>query len=210
MAKQDFFQEHWQDDEGRPTKGLSCGRGFTICWNSSGGTVQSSGEIVYLGAQLEDVLSAVMSRIAYYQESKFACDENAQAFSELEAALSITSIDKPDENIFHEHWTDSDGNPAGGFSSGDYFAISWQNGPLGRIGTADRREPNGAFVETVLQAIIDRGQLLLDYPPHRYISKTMKSDGLKFVAHLKKANGILDARTKRRTEAKTEGTHEGN
>ena len=209
MAKQNFFQEHWQDDEGKPTKGLSCGRGFTICWNSAGGTVQVSGEIVYLGAQIEDVLSAVISRIAYYQEGKFACDENAQALSELEAALSIECIDTPDDNIFNEHWTDSDENPAGGFSSGDYFAISWQNGPLGRIGTADRREPNGAFVETVLQAIIDRAQLLLDYPPHRFISENMKSDGVKFVAHLRKANEILDSRTKRRAKAGTEGTHEG-
>lgn len=210
MAKQDFFQEHWQGDAEYPRKGISCGRGFTICWDSSGGTVQPSGEIVYSGAQIEDVLSAVVSRIAYYQESKFACDENAQALSELEAALSIECIDKPDENIFNEHWTDSDGNPAGGFSSGDYFAISWQNGPLGRMGTADRREPNGAFVETVLQAIIDRTQLLLDYPPLLYISESMKADGLKFVAHLRKANEILDARTKRRVAAKTEGTHEGN
>ena len=51
---------------------------------------------------------------------------------------------------FEEHWSDKDGNPAGGVSSGRGFAISWQNGPLGR--GVERREPNGAFVEDVIAA----------------------------------------------------------
>ena len=55
---------------------------------------------------------------------------------------------------FEEHWNDVDRNPAGGVSSGRGFAISWQNGPLGRGN--DRREPNGAFVEDVIQAVIGR------------------------------------------------------
>lgn len=55
---------------------------------------------------------------------------------------------------FEEHWCDADGNPAGGVSSGKGFVCSWQNGPLGRGN--DRREPNGAFVEDVIQAVIGR------------------------------------------------------
>ena len=53
-----------------------------------------------------------------------------------------------------ENWTDSEGNPAGGVASGRGFTISWQNGPLGR--GEERREPNGAFVEDVIQAAIHR------------------------------------------------------
>jgi len=45
---------------------------------------------------------------------------------------------------FSEHWRDDKGRPAGGVSSGRGFAISWQNGPLGRGN--ERRDPNGAFV----------------------------------------------------------------
>ena len=55
---------------------------------------------------------------------------------------------------FSEHWHDEDGNPSGGVSSGRGFTISWQNGPLGRGN--ERQEPNGAFVEDVIQAVFRR------------------------------------------------------
>lgn len=54
-----------------------------------------------------------------------------------------------------EHWSD-DGKPAGGVSYGVGFCVSWQNGPLGR--GENRREPNGAFVETLLEVVADRLQ----------------------------------------------------
>lgn len=49
--------------------------------------------------------------------------------------------------FWHENRVDADGNPAGGSLSGKGLSIEWQDGPLGR--GADRKEPNGAFVETV-------------------------------------------------------------
>lgn len=52
------------------------------------------------------------------------------------------------------HWTDENHNPAGGRTDGTGFSICWQNGPLGR--GADRLSPNGAFVEDVIAAMIDR------------------------------------------------------
>ena len=60
---------------------------------------------------------------------------------------------------FAEHWlAPTLGSPvhmpAGGVSTGRGFTISWQNGPLGRGNT--RQEPNGAFVEDVIQAVIER------------------------------------------------------
>jgi hypothetical protein len=50
--------------------------------------------------------------------------------------------------------SDVSGNPAGGFVLGTGILIDWQNGPLGRGET--RRRPNGAFVETVIAAALQR------------------------------------------------------
>ena len=58
------------------------------------------------------------------------------------------------QKILQKHRLDSDGNPAGGETSGIGISISWQDGPLGR--GPDRTTPNGAFVEGVIQAAIGR------------------------------------------------------
>lgn len=49
---------------------------------------------------------------------------------------------------------DEKGNPTGGTSKGLGVDIHWQDGPLGT--GADRKEPNGAFVEGVLSAALQR------------------------------------------------------
>lgn len=58
------------------------------------------------------------------------------------------------QQIASDHNSDVNGNPAGGITSATGMTIVWQNGPLGR--GAERIEPNGAFVETVLEAAADR------------------------------------------------------
>jgi hypothetical protein len=55
-----------------------------------------------------------------------------------------------------EHWLDENDNPAGGSTFGNGFAISWQNGPLGGPNDPERKDPNGAFVEDIIKAAIDR------------------------------------------------------
>ena len=50
--------------------------------------------------------------------------------------------------------TDDYGNPAGGYVLGTGIDIKWQDGPLGR--GVGRKEPNGAFVETVIGAAKQR------------------------------------------------------
>lgn len=47
-----------------------------------------------------------------------------------------------------ENFNDPDGMPYGGYAKGTGIDIKWQEGPLGR--GEDRKEPNGAFVETVI------------------------------------------------------------
>ncbi len=99
---------------------------------------------------------------------------------------------------FEEHWLE-DGKPAGGVSSGRGFAISWQNGPLGRGN--DRKEPNGAFVEDVIQAVIGRIEF--------YQASEFACDAnARALDALAEAAEELDARTKDREKRAVEGTHE--
>lgn len=97
-----------------------------------------------------------------------------------------------------DHWNDDQGKPSGGQSYGDGFAIAWQRGPLGR--GDDRKAPNGAFVETVIAAVIDRiefyqsGEFACDENAHA-------------LEHLHNALSDLDARTRNREARQVEGTH---
>lgn len=97
-----------------------------------------------------------------------------------------------------EHWSDKDGNPAGGVSTGTGVCISWQNGPLGR--GEDRREPNGAFVETVLSMVKDRIDF---YQATKFASK----ENSEALHHIGEAMRWLDSRTKDREARDVEGTH---
>jgi hypothetical protein len=99
---------------------------------------------------------------------------------------------------YAQHWKDLDGRPAGGVSSGRGFAISWQNGPLGQ-GEA-RQEPNGAFVEDVMQACLDR---LRFYEASEFACPE-NADAIGDLVH---ALNRLDERTRRRIAAGVEGTH---
>lgn len=101
--------------------------------------------------------------------------------------------------IKSEHFNDKDGNPAGGITSGTGLCIIWQNGPLGR--GEDRIEPNGAFVEGVISAAIDRLEYYQD-------SKFNCNHNLRALRCLKQALDILNDRTADREARDVEGTHE--
>lgn len=107
------------------------------------------------------------------------------------------------QGFFDEHWTDENGKPAGGVSTGKGFTISWQNGPLGRTGTDKRRESNGAFVEDVIGAVKGRFEFYQE-------SEFACEENARCIDLLTEIEEICQARTNRRTKAKTEGTHEGN
>ena len=93
---------------------------------------------------------------------------------------------------------DSNGNPAGGSVTGMGLGINWQDGPLGR--DKERVEPNGAFVETVIQAAKQR----IEYYQE---SKFKCDDNAEAVHHLAMALVALNRRTKNREDRKVEGTH---
>lgn len=97
---------------------------------------------------------------------------------------------------------DEEGRPAGGYVRGVGIAIDWQNGPLGRVGTDERVEPNGAFVEDVLAAALQRIQ-------HYQAGDFRCRENALAITKIEEALMWLDARTRRRVAEGTEGTHEG-
>jgi hypothetical protein len=99
------------------------------------------------------------------------------------------------------HWNDREGRPEGGTTFGPGFTIGWQHGPLGR--GDERQEPNGAFVETIIEAAKDR----LEYYQS---SQFACQENQQAIYHLTDALAILNTRTSRREAAGVEGTHGGN
>lgn len=102
------------------------------------------------------------------------------------------------QRIIGQHFDDDNGNPAGGRTTGTGISIDWQDGPLGR--GDERREPNGAFVEGVIQAAVDR----LEYYQRSPFS--CRENALA-ITKLQEALHWLQARTEAREAAGIEGTH---
>ena len=102
------------------------------------------------------------------------------------------------EAVISQDRKDKDGNPAGGTSYCTGMDIHWQDGPLGR--GADRKEPNGAFVEDVLIAAVHRLEF---YQESKFASKENASA----IAYIKDALRVLNDRTKDREARLVEGTH---
>lgn len=104
------------------------------------------------------------------------------------------------QEIDGQHSDDENGNPAGGKTTGVGIRIDWQNGPLGRPENGNRKEPNGAFVEGVIAAAIDR----LEYYQR---SKFKCRENALAITKLEEALHWCGHRTAKREEQKVEGTH---
>lgn len=94
-----------------------------------------------------------------------------------------------------------DGNPAGGYVRGTGLSIDWQNGPLGR--GFDRHEPNGAFVETVIEAARQR----IEYYQTGCNGKFACRENALAITKLEEALHWLNHRTAAREARGVEGTH---
>ena len=105
------------------------------------------------------------------------------------------------QKITAENWTDTDGNPTGGTAVGKGIIIIWQNGPLGR--GADRMEPNGAFVEGVIEAARQRLEFFQTAGGGRFAC----GENASAIEHLGMALYMLNARTQAREARQVEGTH---
>ena len=96
---------------------------------------------------------------------------------------------------------DSAGNPTGGEATGTGIVIRWQSGPLGR--GPDRQTPNGAFVEGVIQAAIDRLEFYQSASNGRFKCR----ENALAITKLEEAMHWLDHRTRAREERLVEGMH---
>jgi len=88
MASQGFTSEHWNDADDNPAGGTTFGTGFAIGWQN-GPLGRDEGREEPNGAFVEDIIAAAADRIRYYQQSKFACAENATALDHLNEALEV-------------------------------------------------------------------------------------------------------------------------
>lgn len=98
-----------------------------------------------------------------------------------------------------QNYFDDRGNPSGGWARGPGISIEWQNGPLAVDG--ERREPNGAFVETLIAITKERIE-------HYQQSKFACEDNATAISHLQHALEALEHRTIEREQRGVEGTHE--
>lgn len=94
---------------------------------------------------------------------------------------------------------DADGNPAGGTVTSVGLSITWQNGPLGR--GLSRQEPNGAFVEDVILAAIQRVRY---YQSGQFACR----ENALALTHLEEALHWLQARHDDREARQVQGTHQ--
>ncbi|MDE2098105.1 MAG: hypothetical protein KGL39_12700 [Patescibacteria group bacterium] len=100
-----------------------------------------------------------------------------------------------------ENAVDDNGNPAGGYVEGVGLHISWQDGPLGR--GEDRKEPNGAFVETVIAAAKQR----IEFYQTASNGKFACEENANAIQALTDALFTLKQRTANREARQVEGTH---
>ncbi len=97
---------------------------------------------------------------------------------------------------------DADGNPTGGVVLGIGLTINWQNGPLGR--GEERKEPNGAFVETVIAAARQR----IEFYQAAAGGKFACRENAEAIGYLTSALYWLNFCTQKREARGVEGTHE--
>jgi hypothetical protein len=106
-----------------------------------------------------------------------------------------------------ENWLTPEGTPNGGYvnmfvgsDEREALWIRWQEGPLVVDGV--RHEPNGCFVETVIEAAVQRIEHYQNDTPFRCV------ENAEALGHLSAALQALRDRTARRQARGVEGTTE--
>jgi len=108
-------------------------------------------------------------------------------------------MDRLQQAIRCENFSTTDGNPTGGRVVGVGISIDWQDGPLGR--PPNEKVPNGAFVETVIRAALQRLQF---YNESRFRCR----ENALAITHLEEALHWLQARREERESRGVQGLHE--
>lgn len=104
------------------------------------------------------------------------------------------------QRIDADYFTDAKGNPCGGHTASMGLLISWQDGPLIDPQWGEPLAPNGCFVQTVIDAAIDR----LRFHNRTQFACAANDEALEY---LRRANAVLDRRQREREERGVAGTH---
>ena len=96
---------------------------------------------------------------------------------------------------------DKNDNPTGGMYRSQGVEIDWQNGPRGQEGTDELLPPNGAFVEDVINAALQRLEFF-------QTTKFRDRGNAIAITHLEGALDALRRRTIQRQARNVEGKHE--
>lgn len=106
-----------------------------------------------------------------------------------------------------ENKVDEDGNPTGGSvnlrigENRNPLRVQWQDGPRGQVGTDELLPPNGAFVEDVLWAALQRLEFF-------NAGKFRCRENSIAITKIEEALFILKDRQLSRSERNVEGKHE--
>lgn len=160
----------------------------------------------WINMQTDDELRKnIMSRFGFGGPILPGAESNLSCRPPLDSLLLVnmdanTSINWKESGFAANHFFDKDCNPSGGCTYGVGFAISWQNGPLGR--GDQRQEPNGAFVENIISAAINR----LEFYQSTKFECGYNAEAIEC---LKRALAALNSRTAEREGRGVEGTYSG-
>ena len=89
----EILARNYTDENGNPTGGYAHGPGLCIAWQDGprgkATWQQTPTETLASanGAFVEDALVAARQRLAFFQESKFACEANAEAIRHIDYAI---------------------------------------------------------------------------------------------------------------------------
>lgn len=78
----------WLDKDGNPASGYAHGVGMSVVFQDGPRGKLNDGTLAPAsGAFVEDLLVAAMQRLAFFQQTKFAHDKNAEAIEHLHRAI---------------------------------------------------------------------------------------------------------------------------
>jgi hypothetical protein len=79
---------NYTDAEGNPAGGYAHGIGMSIAWQDGPRGTGTDGQLAPPnGAFVEDAIQAAAQRLAFFQQSKYAHPDNAEAIAHLDAAI---------------------------------------------------------------------------------------------------------------------------
>lgn len=140
-----------------------------------------------------------MSKII--QQTKLISKEPGSGFPIKTAKESIYVHYNVNPEVQSQNWVDADGNPEGGYVIGVGMDIHYQRGPRATENGEELAPANGAFVEDVIYAALQRLQFFQD-------SKYSCRENAIAITKLEEALDALKRRQLARTLRDVEGKYE--